>query len=73
MIALHAQVPIVPSFYQGPKFMQFAHLTHRPSIRIVFGTPIPTAGLPIDKDSSLALTQQIEIAIDELRARSVAL
>jgi len=67
-IALHAQVPIVPGFYQGPKHMQVAHLMHRPLIRVTFGSPIPTARLPIGKNASLALTQQLQSAIAELRS-----
>ncbi|MGB8093488.1 MAG: lysophospholipid acyltransferase family protein [Pseudolabrys sp.] len=31
-IALHARVPLVPAFFQGPKQMQVAHLLHRPPI-----------------------------------------
>ena len=29
-VALHARVPLVPAFFQGPKHMQVAHLLHRP-------------------------------------------
>src|SRR5258706_14796301 len=40
MVALHARVPLVPAFFQGPTQMQFAHLLHRPShpgdIRITY-------------------------------------
>jgi 1-acyl-sn-glycerol-3-phosphate acyltransferase len=46
-IALHARVPLVPAFFQGPKQMQVAHLFHRPLIRVIFGSPIPTAELPV--------------------------
>src|SRR5207253_3955910 len=35
-IALHARVPLVPAFFQGPKQMQVAHLMHRPPIRVTF-------------------------------------
>lgn len=45
-VALHARVPLVPAFFQGPKQMQVAHLLHRPLIRVTFGSPIPTAELP---------------------------
>src|SRR5450830_1479515 len=48
-IALHARVPLVPAFFQGPKQMQVAHLLHRPVIRVTFGSPIPTAELPFGK------------------------
>lgn len=67
-IALHAQVPIVPAFYQGPEHMHVAHLMHRPRIRVTFGTPIPTAGLPIEKNLALALTRRLQAAIEELRS-----
>src|ERR1039457_2417855 len=39
-IALHARVPLVPAFFQGPKQMQVAHLLHRPLIRMTFGSPL---------------------------------
>src|SRR5450759_3008008 len=39
-VALHARVPLVPAFFQGPKQMQVAHLLHRPLIRVTFGSPI---------------------------------
>ena len=35
-IALHARVPLVPAYFQGPKQMQVAHLLHRASIRVTF-------------------------------------
>src|ERR1035437_4412124 len=40
-IALHARVPLVPAFFQGPKQMKVAHLLHRPLIRVTFSAPIP--------------------------------
>ena len=67
-IALHAQVPIVPAFYQGPEHMHVAHLMHRPRIRVTFGTPIPTAGLPIEKNVAFALTRRLQAAIEDLRS-----
>ena len=66
-IALHARVPIVPAFFQGPKQMQFVHLLHRPPIRVTFGLPIPTAGLPFGKGTTINLTRQLQTAIDRLR------
>src|SRR5260221_1719532 len=42
-VALHARVPLVPPFFQGPKQMQVAHLLLRPPIRGTFGSPIPSA------------------------------
>jgi 1-acyl-sn-glycerol-3-phosphate acyltransferase len=66
-IALHARVPIVPAFFQGPKQMRVAHLLHRPQIRVIFGSPIPTAELPVGKGTTIDLTHQIQAAIGELR------
>lgn len=69
-VALHARVPLVPAFFQGPKQMQVAHLLHRPFIRVTFGSAIPTAGLPIGKATTIALTQQLQAAIGELRSNA---
>ena len=66
-IALHAQVPIVPAFYEGPAAMHFAHLVHRPRIKLTFGLPIPTAALPPGRNMAIALTRQLQAAIEELR------
>jgi 1-acyl-sn-glycerol-3-phosphate acyltransferase len=67
-IALHARVPLVPAFFQGPKQMQVAHLLHRPAIRVAFGSPIPTAELPLGKRTTIDLTRQLQAAIGELRS-----
>ena len=67
-VALHARVPLVPAFFQGPKQMQVAHLLHRPPIRVTFGSPIPTAKLPIGKTTTIDLTGQLQAAIGELRS-----
>ena len=67
-VALHARVPIVPAFYEGPEHMQIAHVMHRPRIRVTFGTPIPTAELPIAKATTFALTHQLEVAIAKLKS-----
>jgi len=67
-IALHARVPLVPAFFQGPKQMQVAHLLHRPPIRVTFGSPIPTAELPFGKGTAIDLTRQLQAAIGELRS-----
>lgn len=67
-IALHARVPLVPAFYQGPKHMQVAHLMHRPRIRVTFGAPISTAELAFGKETMIALTRQLQAAIDELQS-----
>lgn len=67
-IALHARVPIVPAFYQGPEDMKIAHVMHRPRIRVMFGTPIPTAELTVARDTTIALTHQLEFAIARLRS-----
>ncbi|MEX2127119.1 MAG: lysophospholipid acyltransferase family protein [Xanthobacteraceae bacterium] len=69
-VALHARVPIVPAYFLGPKQMQVAHLLHRPAIRVTFGSPIPTAELPISKQTTIALTRQLEAAIGELRSNA---
>jgi 1-acyl-sn-glycerol-3-phosphate acyltransferase len=65
-IALHARVPLVPAFFQGPEQIQVAHLLHRPAIRLTFGSPIPTAELPIGKGTTIDLTRQLQLAIEEL-------
>jgi 1-acyl-sn-glycerol-3-phosphate acyltransferase len=67
-VALHARVPLVPAFFQGPKQMQVAHLLHRPLVRITFGSAIPTAELPIGKKTTIDLTWQLQAAIGELRS-----
>jgi 1-acyl-sn-glycerol-3-phosphate acyltransferase len=67
-VALHARVPLVPAFYQGPKDIQVAHLMHRPRIRVTFGSPIPTGELPFGKETTIALTRQLQAAIGELRS-----
>ena len=72
MIALLAGVPLVPAFYQGPENMRVAHLMQRPRIRVTFGTPIPTAGLPPGKDITMALTRQLQAAIGELQSIATA-
>jgi 1-acyl-sn-glycerol-3-phosphate acyltransferase len=59
-VALHARVPLVPAFYQGPKQMQVAHFVHRPLIRVAFGSPIPTAELPFGKETTIELTRQLQ-------------
>jgi 1-acyl-sn-glycerol-3-phosphate acyltransferase len=67
-IALHARVPLVAAFFQGPKQMQVAHLLHRPLIRVTFGSPILTAELPLGKKTTIELTRQLQAAIGELRS-----
>src|SRR6266566_2255918 len=67
-VALHARVPLVPAFFQGPEQMQVAHLLHRPLIRVTFGSPIPTAELPFGKGTTIELTRQLQAAIGELRS-----
>lgn len=67
-VALHARVPLVPAFFQGPKQMKVAHLLHRPLIRVTFGSPISTAELPIGKMTTIDLTRQLQTAIGELRS-----
>lgn len=67
-IALHAQVPVVPALYEGPRQMHVAHLLGRPSIRVTFGTPIPTDGLPTEKSTAAVLTERLQASIADLRA-----
>jgi len=67
-IALHARVPLVPAFYQGPKNMKVAHLINRPRVRVTFGAPIPTVELPFRKETMIVLTRQLQTAIDDLRS-----
>jgi 1-acyl-sn-glycerol-3-phosphate acyltransferase len=66
-VALHARVPLVPAFYEGPKHMQIGHIMHRPRIRVTFGTPIPTTDLLLGKATTFALTRQLEGAIAKLK------
>jgi 1-acyl-sn-glycerol-3-phosphate acyltransferase len=66
-VALHARVPLLPAFYQGPKDMRIAHIMHRPRIRVMFGTPIATTLLAPGKETTIALTHRLETAIGELR------
>jgi 1-acyl-sn-glycerol-3-phosphate acyltransferase len=67
-VALHARVPLVPAFYQGPKHMHIAHIMRRPRIRVTFGAPIPTTLLPLGKATTVVLTRQLQAAIGELRS-----
>jgi 1-acyl-sn-glycerol-3-phosphate acyltransferase len=67
-VALHAGVPLVPAYYQGPKYMHLAHVMHRPRIRVMFGAPIPTMLLPPGKETAAVLTRQLQTAISELRS-----
>jgi 1-acyl-sn-glycerol-3-phosphate acyltransferase len=71
-IALHARVPIVPAFFQGPKQIQVAHFLHRPKIQVTFGLPIATAELPFGKGTTIDLTRQLQAAIGELRSTADA-
>ena len=72
-IALHAQVPIVPAFYEGPKQMQFTHLLARPRIKVTFGATLCTTGLGIGKASAVALTERLEASIAALKAKASVL
>jgi 1-acyl-sn-glycerol-3-phosphate acyltransferase len=67
-IALHARVPLVPTLYHGPKNIKVVHLIKRPLVRVIFGTPIPTAELTFGRETKTALTRQLQKAIDELRS-----
>jgi len=67
-VALHARVPLVPAFFEGPKQIQVAHLLHRPLIRVTFGSPISTVTLPLGKGTTIELTRQLQAAIGELQS-----
>jgi len=71
-IALHARVPIVPAFFQGPSQIQVAHFLRRPTIQVTFGLPIATAGLPFGKGTTINLTRQLQTAIGELRSTATS-
>ena len=71
-IALHARVPIVPAFFQGPSQIQVAHFLRRPTIQMTFGLPIATAGLPFGKGTTINLTRQLQTAIGELRSTATS-
>lgn len=68
-IALRARVPLLPAFYEGPKNMHLGHIVQRPRVRITFGAPIPTASLTPGRNTTLALTRQLEMAIANLRSQ----
>lgn len=65
-IALHAQVPIVPAYYEGPKKMHVSHLLGRPHITVTFGAVITTAGMPVDRSVAFALTERLRASIETL-------
>ena len=67
-VALHARVPLVPAFYQGPKHMHIAHIMGRPRIQVTFGAPITTTLLPLGKETTADLTRQLQAVIGELRS-----
>jgi 1-acyl-sn-glycerol-3-phosphate acyltransferase len=67
-VALHAQVPLVPAFFQGPHYVQAGHLLRRPAIRVAFGSPIPTVALPVGKHTTIELTRQLEAEVGKLRS-----
>jgi 1-acyl-sn-glycerol-3-phosphate acyltransferase len=67
-IALHAQVPLVPALYDGPKTMQIAHLLGRPRISVTFGDVIATTGLPVERETASVLTGRLQLAIETLRS-----
>ena len=71
-IALHAQVPIVPAYYEGPDHMSVTHLVGRPRVTVKFGDIIVTAGRPVDRSSATNLTRQIEDEIAALQSASDA-
>jgi 1-acyl-sn-glycerol-3-phosphate acyltransferase len=77
-VALHAGVPLVPAFYEGPKNMRMGHIMHRPRIRVTFGAPIPTTELPLGRANvcphSPARSRDCQTETDrDLRSLSTAL
>ena len=71
-IALHARVPLVPAFFQGPGQIQASHLLSRPSIEVTFGLPIPTATLPLGRATTIDLTRRLQAAIGDIQAEANA-
>ena len=71
-VAIHARVPLVPAFFQGPKHVQARHLFRRPVVRVTFGSPIPTAAMAIGKQTTIELTRQIEAEVGKLRSTTEA-
>lgn len=69
-IALSARVPLVPAFFHGPKQMEVAHLLNRPHVEVAFGAPIMTTDLVDGKETINALTEQLQIATNDLRSNS---
>ncbi len=67
-IALHAQVPIVPALYEGPKGMEVNHLLGRPRICVTFGAVLSTTDLPADRETAAALTERLQALIEGLRS-----
>jgi 1-acyl-sn-glycerol-3-phosphate acyltransferase len=66
-IALHARAQIIPAHYEGPEQIRFIHLFCRPAIHVTFGTPIVIpSDMPIDKQTALQLTTDIDEAINSL-------
>ena len=71
-IALRAQVPIVPAYYEGPEKMRVGHLIGRPQINVTFGDIIATAGRPIDRYSAKIITRLMQDEIQALRSTADA-
>jgi 1-acyl-sn-glycerol-3-phosphate acyltransferase len=71
-VAVHARVPLVPAFFQGPKRLQAGHLLRRPVVRVTFGSPIPTAAMAIGKQTTIELTRQLEAEVGKLRSMTEA-
>ena len=71
-VAVHARVPLVPAFFQGPNHVQAGHLLRRPVVRVTFGSPIPTTALAIGKQTTIELTRQLEAEVGKLRSTTEA-
>jgi 1-acyl-sn-glycerol-3-phosphate acyltransferase len=70
-IALHAKAQIIPAYYEGPEQIRFIHLLCRPAIRVTFGAPIVIpSDVPIDRQTSLRLTTELDEAMNSLTLRS---
>ncbi len=69
-VAMRAGVPLVPTLIEGPARVHAGQLLRRPTIKVTFGSLIPTAGLPFGKPTATALTRRLEAEVSKLRSIS---
>lgn len=70
-IALRGASGIVPAYFSGPDRIKIRHLFCRPLIEVRFGEPIPIrSDMRSDKASTVALTEQLDIAMKALSCRA---